>query len=171
MRHNLHMYILSGMSFAGKSVLARAISYAKQVEIVDPDAVAHAKGLGLHGEFLSATVWRAIHHDAEDQAKRLLCSGKSVVYDTTAFNKQQRDALREIAKACGATPVIIIVSITREEAFKRWQANTISKQRALVHSEDFQMCADEFTFPTHDEEYLIYRAGENMLAWIENNLQ
>lgn len=43
--YNLYMYILSGMSFAGKSVLARGISEAKQIEIVDPDAIAHARGL------------------------------------------------------------------------------------------------------------------------------
>ena len=168
--NSLYMYILSGMSFAGKSVLAREISNVKHVEIVDPDEVAHEKGLGLHGEFLSDAVWRDIHHEAESRAKRLLGAGKSLVYDTTAFNKEQRDHLGKIARACGAMPVVIIVSITREEAFKRWQENNISKQRTPVHIEDFQMCADAFTFPDEDEEYFVYHAEEDMSAWIENNL-
>jgi shikimate kinase len=59
--NSIYMYILSGMSFAGKSVLAREISKAKHVEIIDPDEVAHEKGLGLHGEFLSNEDWGNIH--------------------------------------------------------------------------------------------------------------
>lgn len=166
----LSLYILSGMSFAGKSVLARQISTVKHVDIIDPDEVAHEKGLGLQGEFLSDAVWREIHQEAEDRAKRLLCSGKSLVYDTTAFNREQRDHLRAIAHACGATPVVIIVSISREDAFKRWQENNRTKQRALVHLDDFQMCADAFTFPQEDEDFLVYRAGEESASWIEKNL-
>jgi hypothetical protein len=153
--NHLSMYILSGMSFAGKSVLAREISRAKHVEIIDPDEVAHERRLGLHGEFLSDAVW---------------CDILKQLYDTTAFNKEQRDHLREIARACGATPIVIIVSIEREEAFKRWQENTLSRQRALVHIEDFQMCADAFTFPGEDEEYLVYHADEESSLWIKNNL-
>lgn len=168
--NHLTMYILSGMSFAGKSVLARQISRAKHMEIVDPDEVAHEKGLGLHGEFLSDAIWREIHHEAEDRAKRVLRSGKSLVYDTTAFNKEQRDHLREIAQACGATPIVIIVSISKEEAFKRWHENNRTKQRALVHLEDFQMCADTFTFPQKDEDFLVYHTGEEISLWIEKNL-
>ena len=128
------------------------------------------KGLGLHGELLSDAVWREIHEDAEDRAKRLLRSGKSLVYDTTAFNKEQRDHLRELARVCGATPIVIIVSISREEAFKRWQENNQTKQRALVHLDDFQMCADAFTFPQEDEEFLVYHAGEENSLWVEKNL-
>ena len=165
-----YMYILSGMSFAGKSVLAHEISKAKYIEIIDPDDVAREKGLGLHGEFLSDAIWHSIHREAEDRAKILLYAGKSIVYDTTAFNKEQRDHLRKIANASGATPTVIIVSITREEAFKRWQENNVSKQRSLVHIEDFQMCADAFTFPDDDEKHLVYCAGEDVSSWIVNNL-
>ena len=165
-----YMYILSGMSFAGKSVLAHQISEAKHIEIIDPDDIAHEKGLGLHGEFLSDAVWQSIHHEAEDRARSLLYTGKGIVYDTTAFNKEQRDHLRKIANADGATPIVIIVSITREEAFKRWQENNISQHRSLVHIEDFQMCADAFTFPGDDEKYLVYHAGEDISSWIANNL-
>ena len=75
------------------------------MDIVDPDEVAHEKGLGLHGGFLSDAVWREIHKEAEGRAKRLLRSGKSLVYDTTALNKEQRDHLRELARVCGATPL------------------------------------------------------------------
>jgi len=165
-----YMYVLSGVSFAGKSVLARQISEAKHIEIIDPDDIAHEKGLGLHGEFLSDAVWHVIHHEAENRARSLLYAGKSIVYDTTAFNKEQRDHLRKIASASGATPIVIIVSIAREEAFKRWQENNISKQRSVVHIEDFQMCTDAFTFPGDDEKYLVYHAREDISSWIANNL-
>ena len=83
------MYILSGMSFAGKSVLAREIGKQKGIPVVDPDEVSHEMGLGLHGEFIPEKQWRLIHTEAEERARKLLQTGNSIVYDTTALTKKQ----------------------------------------------------------------------------------
>lgn len=126
-------------------------------------------GLGVNGEFLSAEQWAMIHAKAEERARHLLNQGRSVVYDTTAFNKDQRDALRNLARQCGATPVVIAVKIERNEAFRRWQTNNETRERFTVHLDDFNMCAEAFKFP-HGEPHLTYEAGQNIETWVANNL-
>lgn len=91
------LYILTGMSFAGKSVLAKAISERKGIAVIDPDTVRIEMGIGLGGEFLPAEQWATIHAEAEDRARSILKEGRSLIYDTTAFNKNQRDRLRDLA--------------------------------------------------------------------------
>lgn len=166
----VYLVILTGISFAGKSVLAQAISRERGWPIVDPDAVAHEMGLGLQGEFLSDDQWRRIHAEAGQRAHRLLCANTSVIYDTTAFTRGQREALRRLGEACGAKPLIVYVRITREEALRRWTINNRTYERFLVHLDDFTMVADEFLPPTEDEPHRVYHAGEDVIAWIRANI-
>ncbi len=163
------LYILSGMSFAGKSVLATAIAERKGVQVIDPDGVRIEMELGLGGEFLSAEVWGTIHAEAEARAKAILEAGHSLVYDTTAFDKGQRDELRGLAYQSGAEPVVIAVKIERDEAYRRWKRNNETLERFAVHIDDFNMCAEAFKYP-HGEPHLAYEAGQDLDAWITNNL-
>lgn len=163
------LYIPPGMSFAGKSILAKAISEHKGVAVIDPDAVRIEMSLGLNGEFLPAEQWATIHAEAEARAKTILKEGRSLVYDTTAFNKDQRAELRDVACQCGALPVVIAVKIDREEAYRRWVRNNQTLERFPVHINDFNMCADAFEYP-HGEPHLTYEAGQDLDAWITHNI-
>ncbi len=168
--NHVSMYLLTGISFAGKSVLAQALSQARGWKVIDPDAVAHEHGQGLHGEFLSDEQWAGIHQEAEQRAGALLRAGESIIYDTTAVTRAERNALRQLAFACGAYPILIYVKIDREEALRRWEANKQTRERFLVHLDDFNMVADHFQPPAPDEAPLIYRSGEDISAWIQANI-
>ncbi|HUD05252.1 MAG TPA: AAA family ATPase [Patescibacteria group bacterium] len=160
------LYILSGMSFAGKSVLAREIAKTKSIPYIDPDEVSRERGLGLNGEFIPEEIWKDIHKEAEQRAIEILKQGKSLVYDTTALIKKDRDYLRNLANENGAEPLVIIVNISREDAFKRWQENNTTNERYAVHINDFNMCADGFQFPKDDEKFIVYQAGQNITEWL-----
>ncbi len=164
------LYILTGLSFAGKSVLARDIRSERGLDVIDPDAVGHDMGLGLHGEFLSDAQWSTIHAEAERCAATLLEQGRDVVYDTTSFTRPQRDALRALAYNHGATPIVIHVSIPRDHAWFRWKENNETHERFLVHPDDFAMVADHFEPPGSDESPLVYQAGEDRRAWINRHI-
>lgn len=127
-----HLYILTGTSFAGKSVLAKAISETRGIPIVDPDAIAHEHGLGLHGEFLSDAQWGVIHAEAASRARAFLQKGQDVIYDTTNFTFAQRDRLRRLATGVSATPILIYVRTAREEALNRLKRNEESGERFAV---------------------------------------
>lgn len=162
------MFILTGISFAGKSVLACAVSQRLSIEIVDPDRVSHEMGLGRNGEFLSDSQWRTIHKEAERQARVLLRSNNSLVYDTTSFTREQRDELRALAISESAIPVVIFVNTPREEARKRWAHNNMAKDRFAVHEEDFNMVAEEFEEPSPEELHLQLNFGDDVATWIED---
>jgi predicted kinase len=168
MSQNL-LYILTGMSFAGKSVLAKAIAERKGIDVIDPDMVRVEIGLGLGGEFLSAEVWGTIHAEAEARARAILKAGHGLVYDTTAFDKGQRDELRDLARQSGAEPVVIAVKIDRDEACRRWKRNNETLERFTVHIDDFNMCAEAFKYP-HGEPHLVYEAGQDLKKWITDNI-
>jgi predicted kinase len=164
------LYLFTGISFAGKSVLARQLAEHLGVPRVDPDEVSHRLGLGLSGEFLSDAQWAHIHAMAEEEACAHLRAGVSVVYDTTAFTRQQRDALRALAAACGATSRMIFLDTPRELAYQRWQANEQSCQRARVHPDDFAMVADLFEPPHSDEGALRFTPDDDALDWVAAHL-
>lgn len=164
------MYILSGMSFAGKSVFAGKISKRKGIEIVDPDKISSERGLGLHGEFIPEKIWIEINKEAQRRAKKLLEQSKSLVYDSVALNKQERDKLRILAENNRAEPIVIIINITKESAYKRWRNND-KMQRHLIHIDDFNACADGFEFPKENEKCLIYEAEEDFDKWFRKNLK
>ncbi|MDQ2651676.1 MAG: AAA family ATPase, partial [Chloroflexota bacterium] len=160
------LYLFTGISFAGKSVLARRLAEHLGVPRVDPDEVSHRLGLGLTGEFLSDGQWARIHAIAEEDACTHLRAGVSVVYDTTAFTRQQRDALRALAAACGATTQLIFVDSPRDVALQRWQANELSLQCARVHPADFAMVANLFEPPGSDEDALRFTPADDVDVWI-----
>lgn len=160
------LYLFTGISFAGKSVLARRLAEYLGVPRVDPDDVSHRLGLGLSGEFLSDAQWAHVHALAEQEACGRLRAGVSVVYDTTAFTRQQRDALRALAAACGATTHLIFIDTPRAVAHQRWLANEQTCERPRVHSDDFAMVADLFEPPHADEGSLRFTPEDDAAEWI-----
>ncbi|CAN5698334.1 hypothetical protein BH09CHL1_BH09CHL1_34100 [soil metagenome] len=160
------MLLLTGISFAGKSILARALSQSMDIPIVDPDTVGHEMGLGLSGEFLSDEQWQIIHAEAERRASELLRSGRSIVYDTTSFTANQRAELVEVADASGADALIVFVDTPRELAYARWRENNTSKARFLVHEDDFNSVSDAFERPTNRENFITYTSDQDPGEWI-----
>ena len=163
------MYLLTGISFSGKSTLAQAISKVQNIPVIDPDSVAHEQGIGLNGEVVADAEWVLIHKEAERRAARILIAGSSLVYDTTAFTRQQRQELRNLAAECNAEAVLILVSVSREEAWRRCSQNNQMQERFAVHEDDFNSVADNFEPPGSDEPHLVYEADQNLTEWIALN--
>ena len=164
------LYLLTGLSFAGKSVLARAIAQAKDATIIDPDEIAREQGLGLRGEFVADELWAIVHAEAERRARALLRAGRRVVYDTTGYNKDQRDQLRLLATESGAVPITIYVRVSKELAQQRWERNNQTRERFLAHPDDFTMVLKAYQPPGNDEHVLTYESGEPIDDWIARRL-
>ena len=146
--------------------MARQMAEHLGVARVDPDEVSRRFGLGLAGEFLSDAQWAEIHAVAGQEACSHLRAGRSVVYDTTAFTRQQRDALRELARGCGATTRLIFIDTPRDLAYQRWLANEQTRARPRVHADDFAMVADLFEPPSSDEDTLRFTPLDDAAEWI-----
>lgn len=164
------LYLLTGLSFAGKSVLARTIARARDAAIVDPDEVARERGVGLRGELVTDAQWAVVHAEAERRARALLHEGWRVVYDTTGYNKGQRDRLRVLATESGAQAITIYVHVPMEVALARWERNNRTRERFQVHADDFMMVLNEYQSPSIDEAFLTYASGEPIDDWIARML-
>jgi predicted kinase len=164
------LYLFTGISFAGKSVLARALAAHLGAPRVDPDEVSHRLGLGLAGELLSDAQWAQIHATAEAEACTHLRAGNSVVYDTTAFTRRERDCLRAMATRCGAASRLIFVDTPRDLAYQRWLTNEQTQERPRVHPDDFAMVADLFEPPDSDEGALRFTPEDEAPQWIATQL-
>lgn len=164
------LYLFTGISFSGKSVLARVLAAQLGMPRVDPDEVSHRSGLGLAGEFLSDAQWAEIHALAEAEAGAHLRAGRDVVYDTTAFTREQRDALRDLATNCGAATQVIVVDTPRDIAFQRWLANEETQERPRVHPDDFAMVADLFEPPQPEERAWRFTPADDPAAWMAAHL-
>jgi len=160
------LYLFTGISFAGKSVLARTLAVRLGALRIDPDEVSHRIGLGLAGEFLSDAQWAQIHAMAEEEACAHLQAGSSVVYDTTAFTRRERDHLRAMAARYGATSRVIFVDTPRDLAYQRWLANEQTQERPRVHPDDFAMVADLFEPPGSDEGVLRFTPADKAADWV-----
>lgn len=163
------LYLFTGISFAGKSVLARTLAAHLGAMRVDPDEVSHRLGLGLAGEFLSDAQWTQIHAMSEAEARGHIRAGRSVVYDTTAFTRRERDHLRAAAERCGATSRLIFVDTPRDLACQRWQANEQTRERPRVHPDDFAMVADLFEPPGSDEGALHFTPADEAADWVASH--
>lgn len=160
---------MTGMSFAGKTTLARAIHTATGIPLIEPDAIAAEKGWDIANGDLAPEQWQAMMEEAMARTETLLRAGQNVLFDTTATSRAKRDIFRQLATRCGATLCPIAVSISRDEAFQRWQRNNITHERFTVSPEDFDFCAREWSPPTEDENPLYYQAGEATAPWIAHH--
>ena len=73
------LFIVTGISFSGRSVLAREIQEWLGVQRIDLDELGHDFGLGLNGELLSDAQWARIHSESRRRARALLAAGHSLV--------------------------------------------------------------------------------------------
>lgn len=157
---------MTGMTFAGKTTLARAIQAATGIALIVPDAIADEKGWDISNGDLAPEQWQAMIDEAIRRATVLLRSGADVLFDTTATRRDRRDMFRRLGQENGATVRFIAVNISREEAYRRWEHNNQTHERFLVLPEEFEASAQGWEPPTPDEDTLIYQTGEDPDAWI-----
>ena len=65
---------------------------------------------------------------------------------------------------------VIFVDTPRELAQQRWLANEQTRERPLVHPDDFAMVADRFETPGSDEDAIRFTPEDDASAWIVAHL-
>ncbi len=128
------LYLLCGLSFAGKSTLAKQLAAPLDAVIVECDQYIAAV---RPNQLSKMDEWRAIQNLARARVRELLQSGKSVIYDDLMVKPDTRMAVTELAGQCGAKTVTIYlntpVAVTRQrqqdksptpEQQSEWEAHT-----------------------------------------------
>ena len=130
------LYLLCGLSFAGKSTLAKGLTEPLGAVLIEADRYIPVVEARLPGASKIES-WRAIQALAREAVRDALESGKSVIFDDLLVKPDVREALELLAGQVGAATVVIFldtpVEVVRErqrlasskpEKQAQWEAHT-----------------------------------------------
>src|SRR3982750_2369507 len=92
---NQRLYILTGLSYAGKTTLSNELASRlglKQAS-VDSEIIKGGYDVGK----MDQDDWNAVYSRAYDKLELYLSKGDSVVFDGASLTRHERDNLRQIA--------------------------------------------------------------------------
>ena len=161
------LIVICGLSYAGKSTLARAITNRFGYEEIDVDDVAATLyGLNFQARPIEEQDFDRIYDEADRLIEARLSSGTSVVDASRNFRRAERDHAREIAERSGVRVVTIFVDTPEEIARQRRLGNRTSKARRDVTDEEFEEIVRVMQPPTEDERPLVFHHGDDIEAWL-----
>lgn len=150
------LYILCGLPFSGKSVLARILSQKCGFELVCIDDIKTEHGLRDVWQDMTPDDWQQIFNESFQLVRRSLQRGKPVIHDSANQTRHSRDQLRAIAQELGVPATVIVVDVPPELARQRWQANKDSKTRMSLPEWAINAATANYEPPADDEEVIIY---------------
>ena len=162
----LHLFILCGLPFAGKTTLARELGQRLGFARVEIDAINAERGVWDDRHGMSPEEWDETYRESYRRLEALLRAGRSVIYDATNFTREQRDRPRAIAARHGVPATVIYLDVPEAEARRRWRHNRETGRRADVRDEDFALVATAFEPPAGDEAAVRYDPGAPLDEWI-----
>jgi predicted kinase len=156
---------MCGLSFSGKTTLARRISEATGSAIVSYDELyAHAP---RDEAITGLEEWRLIVGLVHEQTRARLAAGESVVVDNLNEDVIDRDQLRAIADEQGATTIVVFVDTPLDEIDVRRRCNEASGERGYTSDEQFAFVLAKFEPPSSGERTIRYTGGEDIDIWLE----
>jgi len=92
------LIVICGLSFSGKSTLAKAMTARLGYEEVDVDTVgATLYGLKINDERLKDLDWDKVYDQADNVIESRLKSGATVIDASRNFTKQEREVAHQVA--------------------------------------------------------------------------
>ncbi|GII57940.1 hypothetical protein Pth03_63290 [Planotetraspora thailandica] len=163
------MYIVTGLPYAGKSVLSRELvrRFGFGYASVDDEITSGRYDVTT----MSQPDWNDVYSRAYDKLESLLRAGQTVVFDGASLTRSERRNLRTIAEQCGAVPVLVYVDTSPEETAERRLKNVSTRERAHLKGETMRTALGMFEEPTADERPIVYNAGLDLERWVEENVE
>ena len=157
------LYIMCGLSFSGKTTLARAIANATESVIVSYDELyATRRDPAVTG----LDEWYQLIALMDDEVRGHLAAGRSVVVDNLNEDLVDRDRLRGVAEESGADAVVVFVDTPPEVAVTRLRANERTKERGATTERHFEFVRSKLEPPGPPERCVAFRPGDDLDAWL-----
>ncbi|GEM_PF-1358422 len=166
--------ILCGLSFSGKSTLARHLQKKLRYTILAEDDINAERNLGIEGEHIDDKEWNITFDILAEKMHKTLDQKSSVIIDAMNHTPEQRERLWNCTKNFTATSVFIFVEVDPDLAEQRWQENEKNPSRAKVFEADFKRANSFFEHPSAEEvsafdHVLHYPVQANFPAWFAEN--
>lgn len=155
------LILMCGMSFSGKSTLAKSLAYRLNASIVSLDDINTVRGL-RGGQGMTGEQWADTHRIAQERVAQRLEARRVVIVDDTGSPRFIRDAWRELAERANAPKRIIWVDVSEGLQAERLAANRASRQRPDVLDE--VMAEHRQTFEPPEDESAVRIDAANVLS-------
>ena len=149
------LYILCGFPYSGKTYLALKIIEKTNCAHISIDHILKDFGYDWDSSNLpNEQGWKKVFDISYEKSQEALKNGLNVLYDSTNHTRISRDILRKIAYDVGANAKVIYITTSVEIVWKRWEENSIKKDRSIVDKKLIEMTIKSFEAPTEDENLL-----------------
>jgi len=163
------LFAMCGLSFSGKTTLARAIARLAGAEYIGLDDINEERGL-RGGEGIAADEWEKTSAIAIERAGALLDAGIDVVLDDTLCFRWLRARYAAVAERHAAQFILIYVAMPLPVIYSAMARNDASAQRHPIRSDVFEMHACSFEHPASDERPVVYDRSVPVEEWIASHL-
>lgn len=160
---------MCGLSFSGKTTLARAVARLVGAEYIGLDDINEERGL-RGGEGVPAEEWEKTSGIAIERAGALLDAGRDVVLDDTLCFRWLRDRYAAVADRHAAQFVLLYVSTPLPVIYSAMARNGDGAWRHPIRPDVFEMHARSFEHPAADERPLVYDRSVPVEEWIACHL-
>lgn len=155
----MHLTLLCGLSFAGKSTLAAGLALELDALLVDLDAINAERGL-RGGQGIPISEWVRTNELAHERASAALQHGQRVVVDDTGSPRFIRDDWRAVAANTDAAFVLVWVQIDAGLQRQRILANRSNQSRQDVIDRVLEEQRASFEQPSEDESAIVVNARD-----------
>jgi len=162
------LYIMCGVAFSGKSILANRIAEDKNAILVSQDDIWQIKKKELDLDLDSDEHWEKVQQISRARIREFLMTGSSVVYDDLALRHKDRELLRVLAQECGAEAVLVYLDTPRSIQQERQVKNLHTKERHDVPEHIIEWGLAELEMPSEKESPFIFTPDTNITDWLES---
>jgi predicted kinase len=164
------LIIICGLSFSGKSTLARAIVQRFGFAEVDVDETKfNLFGRSIQDANLNPADWARLYTETDREIARLLANGKTVVDGSRNFSKAERDGAKQLAEKCSVALLTVYVDTPEALARQRLLDNRITPSRRDVSDSDFEDVIRAMQVPSADESPLVFEHTGHIETWLTGN--
>ncbi len=165
------LFIICGISFAGKSTLGKKIAQQFGYAEVDvDDTKTQLYGPDIQDEDLPHDDWVRIYAETDSLIERYLQAGRMVIDASRNFRKEERQLARQIATKMDAEVVTVFVDTPEAIARQRLLENRKKPSRREVTDKDFEEILHVIEPPTAEENPLVFHYGDDVERWIAKNI-
>jgi len=162
------LYIVTGLPYSGKTTLINNLKKRFGFAGTSVDQFIEEEKLDVKN--MDQKDWDRVYTRAYGRLKKLLLSGKSVLFDGGSLKRSERETLKKIAGKAGCEWKMIWVNTSRETIRERWSNSRTTKERGQLEEEVLEKAMDMFEEPTPDENYIAFNSAMNFEEWVGSNI-